>query len=202
MVPAFDPVLSPVVNQNEAALVAQARSGDPDAWDRLLGGFQLRLYVYARELLHDDASALDAVQESFVAAVRHLHSLRDDRKFASWIFGILHQRCLQQARRRGRESRWVDASTDATEAAETALDPHPHDPLGDLLQREQEASFLATLAALPESQRALLLLRFIDDFSLDEIAGITGVPIGTVKSRLHHARTAFRKLWTLNQTAT
>ncbi len=138
------------------------------------------------------------------SGIRELALLRDRYGYAAaystLIFGILHQRCLQQARRRGRESRWVDASTDATEAAETALDPHPHDPLGDLLQREQEAGFLATLAALPESQRALLLLRFIDDFSLDEIAGITGVPIGTVKSRLHHARTAFRKLWTLNQT--
>jgi RNA polymerase sigma-70 factor (ECF subfamily) len=189
------------VNQNEAVLVAQARSGDPDAWDRLLGGFQLRLYVYARELLHDDASALDAVQESFVAAVRHLASLRDDRKFAPWIFGILHQRCLQQARRRGRESRWVDASAEAAESLASSLDPLQPDPLDVLLHREQEADFLATLAALPEPQRALLLLRFIDDFSLDEIAEITGVPVGTVKSRLHHARTAFRKLWTLNQTA-
>ncbi len=189
------------MNQNEAVLVAQARSGDPDAWDRLLGGFQLRLYVYARELLHDDASALDAVQESFVSAVRHLNSLRDDHKFASWIFGILHQRCLQQARRRGRESRWVDASAEAAESAANSLDPLQPDPLDALLHREQEADFLATLAALPEPQRALLLLRFLDNFSLDEIAEITGVPVGTVKSRLHHARTAFRKLWTLNQTA-
>jgi RNA polymerase sigma-70 factor, ECF subfamily len=201
VVPAFDPVLSPLVNQNEAVLVAQARSGDPDAWDRLLGGFQLRLYVYARELLHDDASALDAVQESFVSAVRHLGSLRDDHRFASWIFGILHQRCLQQARRRGRESRWIDASAEAAESLASSLDPLQPDPLDALLHREQEADFLATLAALPEPQRALLLLRFLDDFSLDEIAEITGVPVGTVKSRLHHARTAFRKLWTLNQTA-
>lgn len=201
MVPAFDPVLSPGVFPDEAALVAQARSDDPDAWDRLLRSFQLRLYVYARELLHDDASALDAVQETFLAAVRHLGSLRDDRKFGSWIFGILHQRCLQQARRRGRESRWIDPSAEGAEAAETAVDPHLPDPLDDLLQREQEAGFLATLGALPEAQRALLLLRFLDDFSVDEIAEITGVPVGTVKSRLHHARTAFRKLWTLNQTA-
>lgn len=199
MVRAFNPVLSPGVNQSEASLVTQARSGDPDAWDQLLRSFQLRLYVYARELLHDDAAALDAVQETFVSAVRHLHSLRQDHKFASWIFGILHQRCLQQARRRGRESRWLDPSAEGTEAAETISDPLAPDPLDDLLQREQEARFLATLAALPEPQRSLLLLRFLDDFSLDEIAGITGVPVGTVKSRLHHARTAFRKLWTLNQ---
>lgn len=199
MVPAFHPVLSPAVSE-EAVLVAQARSGDPDAWDELLRGVQLRLYVYACELLHDHASALDAVQETFVSAVRHLGSLRDDRKFASWLFGILHQRCLQQARRRGRESRWVDPGLEAGEAVGESIDSRQEDPLGDLLHREQEAEFFTTLAALPEPQRALLLLRFLDDFSLEEIAEITGVPVGTVKSRLHHARTAFRRLWTLNQT--
>jgi RNA polymerase sigma-70 factor (ECF subfamily) len=182
--------------------VAAARAGDPDAWDALLRQHQLRLYAYARELLHDDQAALDAVQDTFVNAVRHLGSLRDDSRFTSWLFGILHQKCQAQGRQRGRERQWLAGSLD-----EETNEAHPHspspsvadpgpDPSDWLIHQEQEEQFFAVLQSLPAPQRSLLLLRFLDEFSLEEIAEITAVPLGTVKSRLHHARTAFRQLWT------
>lgn len=179
---------------NEPLPVAAARAGDPAAWDTLFRRHQLPIYAYARELLRDDQAALDVVQETFLNAVRHLASLRDDARFGSWLFGIAHQKCQQHGRRRGREARWViadlpDQALEDVSAISEAPDPHEW-----LVRREQEAEFFQHLAELPEAHRAVLLLRFVDDFPLEEIAIITGVPLGTVKSRLHHAKNAFRRL--------
>ena len=182
---------------DEPLPVAAARAGDPAAWDALFRRYQLPLYAYARELLRDDQAALDVAQETFLNAVRHLASLRDDARFGSWLFGIAHQKCQQHGRRRGREARWLvaelgelpDEERDDLAAASEEPDPHEW-----LVRREQEAEFFQRLDELPEAHRAVLLLRFVDDFPLEEIAVITGVPLGTVKSRLHHAKIAFRRL--------
>lgn len=96
----------PLVAQPHLQLVAAARRHEPDAWNHLLQHYQLPLFTYARELLRDREAALDAVQETFRAAVRNIGGLRDDAKFASWLFGIMHQKCLQHLRRKNSWSAW------------------------------------------------------------------------------------------------
>src|SRR5206468_74990 len=73
-------------------------------------------------------------------------------------------------------------------------DPDEPDPRALLLRREHAEEFFALVAQLSAPQRSALLLHVLEDFSLDEIAGITAVPVGTVKSRLHHAKRALRQL--------
>src|SRR5215813_12598138 len=80
-----------------------ARAGDPAAWDVLFRRYQLPLYVYVFELVHDEQGSLDIVQETFINAVRHIGGLREDSKFGSWLFGIAHQRCVQRWRKQVRE---------------------------------------------------------------------------------------------------
>jgi RNA polymerase sigma-70 factor (ECF subfamily) len=176
-----------VVAEREQLPVPQARAGDPDAWNVLFKRYQLPLYVYVFELAHDEQVSLDIVQETFINAVRHIDSLRDDAKFGGWLFGIAHQKCTQRWRKQNREHAALE------EFAEAPADLEP-DP-GDLLVREeQEAEFMKLLNEVPLPQRSVLLLHFIEDFSLDEIAGITGASVGTVKSRLHYGKKALRKL--------
>src|SRR6478736_6868273 len=93
-----------VVAEHEQLPVAQARAGKPEAWDAIFRRYQKPLYVYAYELVHDEQASLDIVQETFIAATRHLDSLRDDAKFGSWLFGIAHQKCIQRWRKGGRET--------------------------------------------------------------------------------------------------
>jgi RNA polymerase sigma factor (sigma-70 family) len=83
----------------DSELLPAARRHAPDAWDTLLKRHQLPLYTYVAEILHDETAALDTVQETFTAAVRNIASLRDDAKFAAWLFGIAQQKCLQHLRR-------------------------------------------------------------------------------------------------------
>ena len=176
-----------VVAEREQLPVSQARAGEPAAWDALFHRYQLPLYIYVFELVHDEQTSLDLVQETFIAAVRHIGSLRDDGKFGSWLFGIAHQKCVQRWRKQNREEALREDLGELPDEFENGPDDL-------LIRQEQEAGFMNMLDQLPLPQRAVLLLHFIEDFALEEIARITDTPLGTVKSRLYHAKRALRKL--------
>ena len=175
----------PEVSAPEQLPVAQARAGDPAAWDALFRRYQLPLYVFVFELVRDEQASLDVVQETFIAAARHIGGLREDGKFGSWMFGIAHQKCIQRWRKR------TEVLLDEIPETAGEFEEGPDDLL---IRREQEAAFMNLLEQLPPPQRAVLLLHFVEDFSIEEIAGITGAQAGTVKSRLHYAKKALRKL--------
>jgi len=176
-----------VVAEREQLPVAQARAGDTAAWDTLFRRYQLPLYVYVFELVHDEQTSLDIVQESFINAARHIGSLREDAKFGSWLFGIAHQKCIQRWRKQARD----EALREELAAAQPDFED---DPAEFLIRAEQEAEFMKLLNQLPLAQRSVLLLHFVEEFSLEEIAGITGAQLGTVKSRLHYAKKALRNI--------
>jgi RNA polymerase sigma-70 factor (ECF subfamily) len=176
-----------VVAEREQLPVAGARDGQSEAWDALFQRYQLPLYAYVFELVRHEQTSLDIVQETFIAAVRHIGSLRDDEKFGSWLFGIAHRKCVQHWRRSGREELLADETLEAV----PGVDGHPRDML---IREDQEAEFMQALSQLPAPQRSALVLHFLEDFSLEEIARITGANLGTVKSRLHYAKKALREL--------
>ena len=180
-----------VVTEHEQLPVGEARAGSSDAWDVLFKRYQLPLYVYVFELARDEQTSLDVVQETFIAAVRHLSGLREDCKFGSWIFGIAHQKCVQRWRKRTRDQMLRDELAEMPEELESGPDDL-------LIAQEREGKFMEVLNQLPLPQRSALLLHFIEEFSLEEISGITRVSIGTVKSRIHYAKKALRDLWEQN----
>jgi RNA polymerase sigma-70 factor (ECF subfamily) len=167
--------------------VQQAREGKPAAWDALFRRYQLPLYVYVFELAHDEQASLDIVQETFIAAIKHIGGLRDDGKFGSWLFGIAHQKIIQLWRKRGGKEILFDEIPESPDEFENSPDDL-------LIRRESEAEFMNLLNQLPLPQRSVLLLHFVEDFSLEEMARITETQLGTVKSRLHYAKKALRKL--------
>lgn len=173
------------VAESKELPVREAKAGDPEAWNRLFQRYQLPLYSYVFELARDEQTSLDIVQETFINAVRHLGRLRDDERFGSWLFGIAHQKCIQQWRKQ-KESVCI-------EGLETVSDDEPS-PSDWLISKEQEEEFMTQLNQLPPPQRSVLLLHFVEDFSLEEISSITMTAIGTVKSRLHYARKSLRKI--------
>ena len=93
-----------VVAEREQLPVAQARAGQSEAWDALFRRFQLPIYTYVFVLVRDEQTSFDIVQETFIAASRHIGGLREDEKFGSWLFGIAHQKCVQRWRKRSREA--------------------------------------------------------------------------------------------------
>jgi RNA polymerase sigma-70 factor (ECF subfamily) len=182
----------PAVAESEQLPVQRAREGKPEAWDALFRRYQLPLYVYVFELVHDEQASLDIVQEVFIAAARHIGGLREDDKFGSWLFGIAHQKVIQHWRKRGGKEVLSDEVPESPDEFEDSPDDL-------LIRREQEAEFMNLLNQLPLPQRSVLLLHFVEDFSLEEIARITETQLGTVKSRVHYAKRALRKLLEQNE---
>ena len=179
-----------VVDVDCRPLVRGARAGEPDAWEQLFRRYQLPLYAYVYELVQQEQPSLDIVQETFINAVRHLGTLREDGKFGSWLFGIAHQKCAQQWRKQGREGRILESADPPPEEESRLAD----DPSQLLIRAEQEEEFMTLLNRLPAPQRSVLLLHFMEEFPLEEIAAITGAPLGTVKSRLHYAKKMLRQM--------
>jgi len=175
------------VAEREQLPVAAARAGSPAAWDALFQRYQLPLYAYVFELIRSEQTALDVVQETFISAARNLASLRDDDRFGSWLFSIAHRKCVDHCRKSGREEPLEPEVADA-------LPDEVGSPSEVLIRREQEAEFMTLIEQLLPPQRSVLLLHFVEDFSLEEIAGITNAQLGTVKSRMHYAKLALRKL--------
>jgi RNA polymerase sigma-70 factor, ECF subfamily len=176
-----------VVPACEQLPVAEARAGSSAAWEVLFRRYQLPLYVYVCELVHDKQASLDIVQETFINAVRYIGGLRENAKFGSWLFGIAHQKCLQRWRAFKRE----EALREQMDAIPQEVEDSPSDLL---IREEQEGEFMTLLNQLPPPQRSVLLLHFLEDFSLEEIADITAAQLGTVKSRIHYAKKALRRL--------
>ena len=177
----------PGVDPNEQLPVAAARDGDAAAWDALFRRYQLPLYVYVIELLHNEQTALDVVQETFINATRYIGSLRHDGKFGSWLFSIAHQK-VQQHWRKPRADEPLPEEHEDDFVAEDEL------PADLLIRAEQEEELMSLMNQLSEAHRSVLLLHFIEAFSLEEIASVTGVSVGTVKSRLHYAKKSMRAL--------
>jgi len=168
--------------------VAQARAGDSGAWDALLQRFRLPLYIYIFQMVREEQASFDLVQDTMISAVRNIGSLQEDAKFPNWLYRIARQKCLQHWRKSNREE---DALRELGDAELNGAE----DPRRLLIRREQRAKFLELLEKLPAQQREVLVLHFIEEFPLEAIAEVAGAPVGTIKSRLHYAKKAFRALW-------
>ncbi len=162
-------------------LVERAMAGDLEAYNELARPRIDQLYAMARLILRDSERAADATQEALVAAWRDLSALRDADRFESWLRRLLVNACYQQARRDKRRRHY--------ETAVMAIDPVSPDPASAVADRDQvERGF----RRLDEQQRALVVLHYYLDLPLAETAASLGIPIGTVKSRLHRTNQLLR----------
>ena len=173
-------------SSSEALPVAAARGGNAQAWRALFDRFKLPLYAFAFEIIREEAAAADVVQEAFISASRNLRQLREDGRFASWLFSIAHQKCLQRLKKRGFPAP-ISEEVELDQHQDTAATPDEWLMDAEAAERLQEG-----LERLPEPHRAVVTLFFLEDFSLEEIANITGTPVGTVKSRLYYAKKTLR----------
>jgi len=156
-------------------LVERAVGGDHEAFSELARQGVDRMYSIARLILRDNGRAEDATQEALVAAWRTIRSLRDPERFDAWLRRILINECYREARREKARFRH--------EAYVETLDmENPFDAINALADRDQIERGFSHLKA---EQRALLVLHFYVGLPQDQIADALGIPVGTVKSRLH-----------------
>jgi RNA polymerase sigma factor (sigma-70 family) len=163
-------------------LVIRCQLGERAAFDELIERWHARLWQYARRLTGSDETADDAVQDVWLRVLRGIGQLRDGAKLRPWLFGIARRVLMDRLRERysaPNESPLDLANLAATEPADIA-----HDDI-EVMEHEIER--------LPVIDREVVVLFYLQQLSLNEIADIAGVPVGTVKSRLHRARQTLRQ---------
>lgn len=166
----------------ERALVLAAQAGDRPAFAGLVQRHQRRAYAVARAIVlsHDDAE--DAVQEGFLHAFRALERFRPEQAFGAWLHRIVANAALDIARRR--------KVRDADELPETLSSPHRDPAEAD----ELRARLAQAMSTLGERQRAVIVLHDVEGYKHAEIGTLLGIPEGTARSDLHHARAHLRRL--------
>jgi RNA polymerase sigma-70 factor, ECF subfamily len=162
-------------------LVLRCQEGDAPAFEALVARWQARLWRHARRLTGEESAAWDVLQEAWIGIARGLARLENPAAFPAWAYQIVSYKCHDAARRDRRRRL-------ATESYAAQFPP-------DADTSQCDGSLRETLEALPGPDRAILSLRYEEQFDTAEIAGILGIPEGTVKSRLYAARQRLRRVW-------
>jgi RNA polymerase sigma-70 factor, ECF subfamily len=175
----------------QRVLVLRCQTGDEAAFTEIVARYSPRLRVYLRQMLggsanRDAHAADDALQDVWLDVLRSIGRLDDAGAFATWLYRIARDRAYRILRRRGivRMTRMEDAAE--VPAAQSAADDAA-------LNGEAATIVHASLDRLPHDQREVLLLRFIEEMSYEQIADAVGCGVGTVRSRLHYAKRALRR---------
>lgn len=180
-----------VLEETELLPLLGARAGDPEAWRTLFERFRLPLFSYLTQLTGDQEASLDLIQETFLSATRFITTLRSDDKFAGWLFGIARQKVIQTWRKK----RLPMISLDETTQDESLFESSTPSPSEFLILEENETNFWDALNGLSVVHKEVIVLFFLEEFSLEEIAEITGTSVGTTKSRLFYARKNFKEFY-------
>jgi RNA polymerase sigma-70 factor (ECF subfamily) len=164
-------------------LVLDCQSGSLGALEALVSRWQKRLWRHAYCLTGDAEAAWDVTQESWLGIIRGIARLGDPARFPDWAFRIVSHKA----------SDWLRQRKKTRQPGQGELEDRP---VGDGPQRRETAiDLFSVLLRLPAEHRSVLNLHYIEGFGIAEVASTLGIPEGTVKSRLHSARSAFRRLW-------
>ena len=178
-----------------ATLLERCRQNDELAWERLVRQHQARLYALVHHYVGNADDAHDLTQEVFVRIYRNLDACTEEKHFIPWTIRIARNACIDHLRRRKARPPAHDVAVD--EMVDLASSgPRPDEAL---LADDRKRLVHLALRQLSELSREIILLKDIQDLSLEEIATMLDVPIGTVKSRCNRARIELaRKIVTLS----
>jgi RNA polymerase sigma-70 factor (ECF subfamily) len=175
--------------KSDEALAVEAKRGSEEAFRELVERFHRPVYALLVRIVRQPELAEDLAQETFLKAWKALPRFDPERKFSSWIFKIAHNSALDELRRGGLETVSLDAPFPGEEESpEMPADLAAENPLLRTLARESGRLLERAVARLRPAYRGILLLRFAQEMSYDEIAEVLGLPLGTVKIHIFRAR--------------
>jgi RNA polymerase sigma-70 factor (ECF subfamily) len=180
--------------RSDEELAAAASRGSEEAFRELVERFERPVFGLVLRIVRRPDVAEEVAQEAFVKAWKALGRFDPARKFSSWLFKIAHNSALDSLRRRGEQTLSLDAPIAEGEAApEPPADPKAEDPLTVATYRAAGRALAAAMTELRAEYREILQLRFAEGLSYEEIAEVTGAPLGTVKVHIFRARKELAK---------
>ncbi len=172
----------------ERHCVERAQRGDAGAFVELVQQYQTPVYNLAYRMLGNASDAEDAAQETFLRAYTQLATFDSKRRFAAWLLGIAAHYCIDRLRR----LKFSGPSLDDERIQETFASNHTQ-PDDAVIASERETDAQRLLAELPPAYRAVVVLKYWNDMSLEEISRATGDSVGAVKVKLYRARLAMAR---------
>lgn len=170
-------------------LIVRARRGDEEAFRLIFERYSRPIISFIYDMIGDRAQAEELTQETFVRAHRHLNSLREEAKFATWLFSIAKNVARESLRTAHSRSHKISLDDDAVQELS---DGRPS-PAGALLDKELNEVVRRALSGLEEDKRLVFTLKVFQQRSYEEIMAITGFSLPKVKTDLHRARTELRR---------
>ena len=176
-------------------LEQRAKGGDQCAFEQLVLDNQNKVYSLALRLVGDREAAADLAQEAFVKAWQGLSSFQGEISFATWVYRLTTNVCIDHLRKKKRRE-GVEPSVSLDDADSSWAEPADweQDPQRLLERSEQSRALAQGLKQLPDWQRQVLVLRELSGLSYQEISGALDLDLGTVKSRIARARLSLRKI--------
>ena len=176
---------------DEQELIRLASGGDPAAFETLMSAHESRMYAVALRMCGSREDAQDCLQEAMIRVYRAMSSFKGQSSFATWVYRITMNSCLDELRRRkNRTATSLDALLDNGFAPSDENDtPERHS-----LQNEQRRCIERAIAELPEDMRSAIVLRDIQGCSYEEIAQVLDANVGTIKSRISRGRERLRSV--------
>ncbi len=178
-------------------LLVAFRQGKPEAFDAIVRAHQDRVYAFCARMLSDREEALDAAQEVFLSAYRNLDGFREEAQLSTWLLKIASNRCLNRIRKRSSQATREVPFPETEERDGPSFQPtgQERDRPDRIAERRETGKILEeALSAIDPDSRRLILLSDVEGFTYEEVAAMAEIPVGTVKSRIHRARMALRKI--------
>jgi RNA polymerase sigma-70 factor (ECF subfamily) len=188
------------VSLRERMLIRRLQDRDERAFEEVVRLYENKVYNLVYRMIGSSEEAEDLAQEVFVTVFKSIDSFRGEAKFSTWLYRIAANHCKNRMKYLGRRSYKQTGELDeaaereAQKAQPSAIRPQVDGPDAVLEGLELERLVQRSMQALDEEHREVIVLRDLEDLSYEEIAQITGVELGTVKSRLHRARLQLKEL--------
>ena len=175
--------------QNDQQLIQATLGGNREAFGQLIRKYQDRLFNGMVQLVRNEFEAEDVVQEAFILAFTKLSSFQGNSAFFTWLYRISYNVAITRMRRKKTSTVSLTGPENQTQLQLPSDDPGPD---AGIQKREQAAQLMDALGRLSEEHRAILVLREMEGMDYEAISEILDLPIGTVRSRLHRARSQLK----------
>ncbi|MFD2673403.1 RNA polymerase sigma factor SigW [Marinicrinis sediminis] len=179
----------------ETRLAKLARDGDRHAFAEIVDLYKDKIYHLSYRMLGNAQEAEDVVQETFIRVYKNIKRYDPTHKFSTWIYRIGTNLCIDRLRKRKFTAYSLDADQSDGEGMDgysvlAAKDPLPED---QLTLSETQQQIREAISKMPEKYRSVIILRYLEDMSLQEISEVLDMPVTTIKTRVHRGREYLRK---------
>lgn len=174
--------------------IKQVKKGDQNAFGEIVEIYKNKVYQICYRMLGNRHESEDAAQEAFIRAYININTFNPDLKFSTWLYRIATNLCIDRIRKK-KPDYYLDAEVSGTDGL-TLYSQIPSDtepPEVEVESLELQETIQKEILKLPEKYRAAIVLKYIEELSLNEISEILDLPLGTVKTRIHRGREALRK---------